>query len=299
MYNDGFIYRFLATGHTFRSLAFEFRLGRSTVSAVIRETSNVMWSSLKDRFMLDPTTEDWIKIANDFKNRTNFPNCIGTLDGKHVRLVKPAHSASQFYNYKNFISIVLLGLVDANYCFISIDVGRYGKSADSNIFRKSVLHKKLTNGSLNLPKDAPLPYSEQNTCMPLVFVADEAFAMTSNVMTPYSRKTLNNKKSIFNYRLSRAWRYVEYAFGILSNKWHVFHTAIQLDPDFVENIVSAACVLHNFVRWKEGYKFEDTLTCDLTNIPANGTGGAAKHTKKARESFADYFVSPAGSVPWQ
>jgi len=49
--------------------------------------------------MPEPKQEDWLKIADTFLNVTNFPNCIGAIDGKHIRIVKPAHSGSLYYNY--------------------------------------------------------------------------------------------------------------------------------------------------------------------------------------------------------
>lgn len=63
----------------------------------------------------------------------NFPNLIGAIDGKHIRVIKPQHSRSQYFNYKKKISIVLLAICDANYNFIDMDVGCYGKAADSTI----------------------------------------------------------------------------------------------------------------------------------------------------------------------
>ena len=119
------------------------------------------------------------------------------------------------------------------------------------------------------------------------------------VMRPYARKNLTVKKRIFNYRLSRARRYVERTFGILANKWRVFHTAIALEPDFVELIVLAACVLHNFVRVRDGFLFEDSLTCPLENIPVVGTGDSSQIAKNNRDAFADFFMSQEGCVSWQ
>lgn len=243
--------------------------------------------------------KDWKRIAKEFEARANFPNCIGALDGKHIRVSKPEGSGSQFFNYKQFFSIVLMGLVDANYCFTVIDVGHFGKSADSNIFRQSTLHKLLVSGQLNVPESRPLPNFENTSLVPYVILADEAFSMSKHVMRPYARKNLDVKKRVFNYRLSRGRRYVECVFGILANKWRVYHTAINLDPLFVEKIVLAACVLHNYVRLRDGFQFEDTLTCPMDNIPVVGTGGSCSTSKTNRDTLADYFTSPAGCVSWQ
>lgn len=97
----------------------------------------MIWNRLKDKVMSKPKTEDWERIAKEFETRANFPNCIGALDGKHIRVMKPEDSGSQFFNYKQFFYIVLMALVDTNYCFTVIDVGHYGRSSDSNIFRQS------------------------------------------------------------------------------------------------------------------------------------------------------------------
>lgn len=52
---------------------------------------------------------------------------------------------------------------------------------------------------------------------------------------------------IFNYRLSRASRCIECAFGILTNKWRVLHQPLIVTINFAD-IIKACCILHNFVR---------------------------------------------------
>jgi hypothetical protein len=88
------------------------------------------------------TTEaKWGKIAACFEKRANFPNCIGAIDGKHIRVVKPEKSGSRYFNYKNFLSIVLLAVADSDYQFLYVDMGSFGKDSDSYMFQKSDFSK--------------------------------------------------------------------------------------------------------------------------------------------------------------
>ncbi|XP_022173853.1 protein ANTAGONIST OF LIKE HETEROCHROMATIN PROTEIN 1-like [Myzus persicae] len=95
--------RYLATGCTLTELHYSFRIGVSTLSSIIREMCKAIWTNLRITYMPEPKQEDWLKIADTFLNVTNFPNCIGAIDGKHIRIVKPAHSGSLYYNYKHFL----------------------------------------------------------------------------------------------------------------------------------------------------------------------------------------------------
>lgn len=92
--------------------------------------------------MPQPTTEDFKNIATDFWTRWQFPNCMGCLDGKHIRIKRPSKSGSMYYCYKNFFSIGLLALTDANYKFIMVNVGSYGKDSDAGVFEKTVPYEK-------------------------------------------------------------------------------------------------------------------------------------------------------------
>jgi len=75
----------------------------------------------------------------------------------------------------------------------------------------------------------------------------EAFAL-SHVLRLYPSRNLDVARRIYNYRLSRARRMVDCAFGIVRNKWRIFHRAIHVCPYFWDVIVKTCCILHNFVR---------------------------------------------------
>lgn len=148
--------------------------------------------------ILKITQQLFEEIAAEFDKKANFPHCIGAVDGKHIRIRSPSNSGSLFFYYKGYNSIVLLAIVNSKYRFIYVDIGAYGKESDSTIFHDTKLFDLL------IPTSRPLPGFQKP--VPFVFVGDEAFSISNNVMRPYSGKHLSVKQKVFNYRLSRARR---------------------------------------------------------------------------------------------
>lgn len=243
-----------------------------------------------------PTRDMWLEIADTFYKKTNFPNCVGAVDGKHVRCKNPKNTGTLYFNYRKFFSLVLMAAVDANLKFIAIDVGAYGKEGDSTVFSYSPFGRLLYSNMLNLPPPTCLPNTTENP-QPFVLVGDEAFSIHTNLLRPYSRRNLNAEKRVFNYRLSRARRTVECAFGLLANKWRVFHTPMLVEPDFVDVITQACCVLHNFVRNRDGLNYEESETYPFCDVQNFGTG-PRQQGHEIRDYFARYFLGP-GAVPFQ
>lgn len=120
-----------------------------------------------------------------------------------------------------------MALVDANYKFIYTNVGVQGRVSDAGLFAQSDLRAALDERKLNLPPAEALPNT--NIIMPYAFVGDEAYPLRNDLLKPYLHRRLQPEQRIFNYRLSRARRVVENAFGILANRFRVFHTTICLD----------------------------------------------------------------------
>jgi hypothetical protein len=291
-------FRYLATGCSLRDLHYNYRIGRSTASKIVRTTCMAIWKAMSNRCIPTRTSneEKWRTIAEGFNTHANFPNCVGAVDGKHIRIVKPGQSGSLYFNYKHYSSVVLLAVADSNFRFVYVDVGSCGKDSDATIFRNCSLWQRLENNTLHLPKpeavrgvDIPLPFA---------FVGDEAFGLSTNLLRPYSGKNLLLNKKVFNYRLSRARRYVECTFGILSNKWRIFHRPIDVAVPFAVDIVKC-CVLHNFVRERDGYNFEDTLTIagfEETDLELGIN--INRSVNRYRNALTNYFVN-GGAVPWQ
>lgn len=268
-------------------------MGVSTIGKIIREICVVLWDVLYPNEMANPTEENWMEIAAEFYKKTQFPNCVGAVDGKHIRVKCPPNSGTQYF-------LVLLAICDSNYCFTIIDVGSFGKESDCNIFKQRSFRKMLYAGKINFPPDTCLPEDQNGVPQPYVLVADETFALNKNLLRPFPGRTLNDGRRIFNYRLSRARQSIECAFGIMSNKWRVLHSPLLVAPDFAVAITKATCVLHNFVRRRDGYNFEDSVDCNMDDMTEKiGVGNAPSSAKEVREYFVQYFNPPQHALSWQ
>ena len=308
--------RYMATGDTYVSIAYDFRVASETICHFIPEVSIAIADEYRDEVLSCPlTSEGWLEIAQVFERRWNLPHALGALDGKHIAIRKPANSGSLYYNYKGFFSIVLMALVDGNYKFLWCDVGGLGHQSDAQIFGNSELKSCIEDNSIGFPEPSPLPNDDEP--IPYFIVGDDAFPMRTTLMKPYRRANLTHRQKIFNYRLSRGRRIVENAFGILASRWQCMARPMLQTPEVIKIVVSACVCLHNLIRmryanldrglmdiedeehnvvlgaWRDGLSVEDIDQAFRGGNVDNVSG------KQQREYLSLYFSSEAGSVPWQ
>lgn len=169
--------------------------------------------------------------------------------------------------------------------------------------------KALNSNEFNLPPDSNLPSTE--ILLPNVILGDEAFALSKFMMKPFPRnQSMTDKsKAIFNYRLSRARRTTENAFGILSNVFRIFHTPINAKVSKIDKIIVASTILHNLMR------DENISTQPIIEMPSESNENIILPTENLtpisvsmgrpnadgtsiRNQFKDYF-NGVGSVQWQ
>lgn len=313
--------RFLTTGESYFSLMTQYRVSETTIGRIVPRVCRAIIVSLMEEHMPFPkSSEEWKSIADAYMEKWNFPNCIGALDGKHVGIVRPNNSVSEYYNYKGYYSIIIMALVDADYKFINVSIGAQGRMGDATVFSQSGLNQNMLNNTLNLPSDSFLPGESISTSKPIpyVIVADDAFPLRKNIMKPYAQKGLSDGKRIFNYRLSRARRTSENAFGILASVFRIFFTKINLDPDTVKEITLACCILHNVLRTLSRDSYTPLNSVDYVddgNIiegewrnegqspfldKINNFSGRKKayDAEDVRNKFKNFFQT-VGIVPWQ
>ena len=312
--------RYLATGNSQTSLSFNFRIGRSTVSNIVKETCSAIWDVLvKDYVKAPSTAEDWRGIGFQFAQLWNFPNCIGAIDGKHIVIQAPAGGGSMYYNYKGSHSIVLMAVCDAHYRFTLVDIGNTGRHSDGGVFSNSSFGQAIESSSLAIPPPRALPGT--STEAPFVFVGDEAFPLRKDLLRPYPGRYLADPEAIFNYRLSRARRVIENSFGILAARWRIFRRPIIATPDHVVLFTKAAIALHNYLRTTEAsvycppgftdgedgegnmldgaWRSETSTDEGLQRIGQMAGNRYGQSAAEVRQRYRDYFLTPEGEVSWQ
>ena len=156
--------------------------------------------------------------------------------------------------------------------------------------------------------------------LPYFLIGDEIFPLTNWLMHPFSGKSLiNEKRKIFNYRLSRTRRIIENTFGILVARWRIFQRPIEGTRERVEKYILATIALHNFLRQTEnacytpaGFvnsvdstgklvegNWRKLIDNNLQPIRPVQNSRYASTAIETMEKLTDYFVSEKVSVSWQ
>lgn len=307
--------RYLATGETFRSLAFGYRVSHSSIVQFVPLVCRALIEEFQPEVMKIPSTAaEWRAVADGFERKWNMPHCLGAIDGKHVPITQPPKSGSLYFNYKKFFSVVLLAVADSNYKFLFTDIGREGSAGDTQIFNHCPFKHYIEADMLRWP--GPEPMTNDTEPMPYFLVGDDAFALKTWMMKPYSRRGLDLDERTFNYRLSRARRVVENAFGLLVQVWRCLLKTQEVGAGKASTITLCCCVLHNLLRdrfihlhqgivdrvdrngdivpgaWRRGlHLFGDR------HLPGGNYG--TNEAKLMRDTLKEYFTSPAGAVHWQ
>lgn len=234
---------------------------------------------------------------------------------------------SEYHNYKGTHSVVLFAVSDAKYKFIIADAGARGRESDGGIFERSVFGKKFNKNRLRIP---PAVFNQQvDDFLPYVLVGDDAFALHEHMMKPFEGGlTMPPEETIFNYRLSRARRVVENAFGILAARFRVLRRTMIVNETLAQNVILSAVALHNLHlmredsippkqrvylpdgyadiyqtdgilkpgRWRNSVKHvENSIFSHLTH--QRFVDGECEEPILIREKFLELFI--ANPVPWQ
>ena len=191
-----------------------------------------------------------------------------------------------------------------------------GAINNASIYNGTELKEGLENPNnpFHLPEDKPLPGDD--VPVPSFIIGNNSFGINETLMNPFSIRNMDYHERIFNYRLSRARRVVENAFGILAHKFRVLLTTMNQRPKTCRKIIATCVILHNLIRLRypathnnlmdledqnqdviPGAWRNDRVLLDVYHERARNVG--TQEGRQIRRYLGHYFTSKAGSVPWQ
>lgn len=151
-------------------------------------------------------------------------------------------------------------------------------------------------GTAGVPPPTALPNC--NIILPYYMIGDAGFPLRPHMMVPYSRLVrYTPMQRIFNYRLSRARRIVECAFGLMTKKWTVFNKALGFGVQNCEQIILAIICLHNYLIEAENPQEPQNRRYVLINDIEENPPADEVHQNRfnqaenTRETLQNYFVN--------
>lgn len=280
-----FTLSYLRSGCSLSHLESFWLLSRNTLGNFVEEVCNVLTEVLSKEVDFRPKkTADWVKIADDFYRLWQLPNCLGAIDGKHVRVVKFRKTGSVLHNYKGFPSIILMAVVDAHYRVIHFNVGNPGARSDGGVFWEDNLGRALRENQLGIPPPRTLPGDNENEIgpVPFFFVGDDAFPSLTNLVKPFNEdaRRLIEDEIMTNYRISRARVQIECLFGHLARRFRVVNW-LATSERRARLILTTTIHLHNFLR-----------LCRMDDEKESDVISSGKKKKMGRQ-----FIPPAEPTP--
>ncbi|CAI6357920.1 unnamed protein product [Macrosiphum euphorbiae] len=277
--------RYYATGSMLIVCGDFIGIHKSTASRIVKLVSHNI-AILRPQFVNSPNNEnDLKKVKQDFYNIAKFPTVIGALDCTHVKIKSPGGDNAEVYrNRKNFFSINVQTICDANLKIQDIVARWPGSSHDSTIFNNSEIRRKLEIG-------------EMRDC---VLVADSGYAQRNYVMTLVgSPNTVIDRASgiyeeavaKYNESLIRTRNTVERSYGVWKRRFPIIATEINVKNTSSQSIIVATAVLHNIAC-----NFGESVPRVTTEIESlilitefNNPGEGANAANITRNKFLRYF----------
>ena len=112
------------------------------------ETCEVIAVHLLPKYVQLPQGEKLRDIVRGFELCWGFPQAVGAIDDTHIPIICPQESASDYFNWKGYYSIIMQALVDFCGLYMDVYIGWPGKVHDARVFAETSIYWKANAGTL-------------------------------------------------------------------------------------------------------------------------------------------------------
>ncbi len=194
---------FMASKDKFSAIADRFGMSESTANMAIRNLLVFLNENLRDTIICWPSDAGKIEIQGKYEELRNFPGVVGMIDGSHIPIRMPSVRGVDYYNRKDYYSIVLQAVCREDLRFIDVYCGWPGKVHDARIFRHS-----------------PLFQQGPGLCGNGHILGDSAYPNMEWILTPFrDNRPLTAAEKLYNKTHSGIRSTVERAFALLKDRF--------------------------------------------------------------------------------
>ena len=219
--------RYYATGSFQSVIGDVHHISRQSVSYILQDVTECLNNVVK-QYIYMPTNEDHLnKIKRDFHDIARFPNTVGAIDCTQ----SPSIDEHLYVNRKNFHSINIQGVCDAELKFLNIIAKWPGSTHDSFIWNNCALKEMFEDGTIS---DGWL-------------LGDSAYPLRPWLLTPVLNPDTPSEAR-YNDSHIRTRNTIERAFGVLKSRFRCIDSSggtLLYTPKKACKIAVATAVLHN------------------------------------------------------
>ncbi|CAH9134645.1 unnamed protein product [Cuscuta epithymum] len=175
----------------------------------------------------------------------HFKDCIGAIDGTHIKAKIPLDKQVPFIGRKGFTSQNVMVACDFDMCFTFVLPGWEGSAHDTRIF-----YSALRDPSKNFPQ----PHQDK------YYLVDAGYPNVKGFLSPYKGNkyhipdfkraaSYNNQYEVFNHVHSSLRSVIERSFGVWKKKFQIMDTMpVNIGWNDQICLVPATMAVHNFIR---------------------------------------------------